>query len=313
MCECDVEFFQKSTGKNFKELKERNNLIESLKSIPLFKNFTYKKIEILANIIKIEEFESGRKIIVQGEHSNKFYILKKGRIDIFVNNNYIRTLNPNEYFGERALFFNEPRSATAVATDNVMAFAIDKEDFKKIIESNLKDYLITRFFLQDNTVQLEDLDYIKELGNGNYGTVSLVTTRTTGFFYAIKSISRLQIDHEQLHKNLELERSILLQIDHPFIVKLVKTLKDSRFIYFLMEYIKGKELFDVIREIGLLNNYQCKFYGCSIILAVEYLHERKFIYRDIKPENIIVNEKVLLCFIKGIYKVNRFWDCENNY
>jgi cGMP-dependent protein kinase len=268
-----------------------------LRKIPLFKNFTYKKIDTLSGLIKIENFEEGKKIITQGENSTKFYILKSGKIDIFVNNNYIRSLNPNEYFGERALFFNEPRSATAIATENVLAYVIDKEDFKKIIETNLKEYLINRFFLQDNTIQLEDLDYVKELGNGNYGTVSLVITRNTGFFYAIKSISKKQIDCEQLHKNLELERSILLQIDHPFIVKLVKTLKDSRFVYFLMEYIKGKELFDVIRDIGLLNDFQCKFYSCSILLAVEYLHERKFIYRDIKPENIIVNEKVLTNFI----------------
>ena len=55
-----------------------------------------------------------------------------------------------------------------------------------------------------------------------------------------------------------------------------------------MDYIKGKELFDVIRDIGLLNKFQTQFYGASIMLAVQYLHERKFIYRDIKPENIMV-------------------------
>ena len=87
---------------------------------------------------------------------------------------------------------------------------------------------------------------------------------------------------------MELERSILVKIDHPFIVKLVKTMKDKNYVYFLMDYIKGKELFDVIRDIGLLNKYQTQFYGASIMLAVQYLYERKFIYRDIKPENIMV-------------------------
>ena len=86
---------------------------------------------------------------------------------------------------------------------------------------------------------------------------------------------------------MELERSILVKIDHPFIVKLVKTMKDKNYVYFLMDYIKGKELFDVIRDIGLLNKYQTQFYGASIMLAVQYLHERKFIYRDIKPIKLI--------------------------
>ena len=57
-----------------------------------------------------------------------------------------------------------------------------------------------------------------------------------------------------------------------------------------MKYIKGKELFDVIRDIGVLNKSQTQFYGGILMVAVVYLHERKFIYHDIKPENVIVNE-----------------------
>ena len=57
-----------------------------------------------------------------------------------------------------------------------------------------------------------------------------------------------------------------------------------------MDYIKGKELFDVIRDIGLLNKEQSQFYIGSIMLALKYLHEKRIIFRDIKPENIMVLE-----------------------
>ena len=135
------------------------------------------------------------------------------------------------------------------------------------------------------------MEYCAQLGQGNFGTVALVKNRKNNFNYAIKIISRQQIDNEGLHHNLELEKNILLQIDHPFIVKLVKTLKDVKHLYFLMEYIKGKELFDVIRDIGLIDKTQKQFYSASLMFAVDYLHERRFIYRDIKPENVIVIQK----------------------
>ena len=145
-----------------------------------------------------------------------------------------------------------------------------------------------RLYLQDSSIELKDLDYVSNLGSGSFGMVSLVRSRKTKYEYAIKSIIKKQIDYEQLHANLDLEKKILLRIDHPFIVKLVKTLKSEKHIFYLMEYIRGKELFDVIRDIGILSKYQTQFYGGALLLALNYLHERKYIYRDIKPENVMV-------------------------
>ena len=273
---------------SLKMLGEKSSYIERLRKVHLFKNFTNAKFENLSKKLKTEKIPNGKNVITQGEEGTRFYIVKKGLVDIFVKDKYIRTMNENEYLGERALFFKEPRSATAKAHGDVEVFYLEKDDFETVIEKNLKDYLKDRLYLQDNTVQLNDLIYYMKLGSGSYGNVSLVKSSKNKYFYAIKNISCKQILYNQLHSNLELERSILVKIDHPFIVKLVKTMKDKNYVYFLMDYIKGKELFDVIRDIGLLNKFQTQFYGASIMLAVQYLHERKFIYRDIKPENIMV-------------------------
>ena len=130
-------------------------------------------------------------------------------------------MNENECLGERALFFQEPRSATAKANGDVEAFYLEKEDFTSTIETNMKEFLMNRLYLQDNTVQLSDLLFYDKLGSGNYGSVSLVKSKKNNFFYAIKNISTKQILFEQLHKNLELERSILLQIDSSFFYRKV--------------------------------------------------------------------------------------------
>ena len=279
---------KKKNGCSLKEIIERSSKIEQLRRVALFKNLSKVKFDLLAKKIKTEKIPAKHNVITQGEEGTRFYIIKKGLIDIYVNKKYIRTMNENEYLGERALFFKEPRSATATAHGDCEVYYLEKEDFETVIEKNLLDYLNNRLYLQDESITLDQLTYLTKLGSGSYGNVSLVKSNKKNFFYAIKSIYNKQILYTQLHKNLELERRILLRVDHPFIVKLVKTLKDDRFIYFLMDYIKGKELFDIIRDIGLLNKKQTLFYGASIMLAVRYLHQRKFVFRDIKPENVMV-------------------------
>ncbi len=290
LIEADTKEFLNLLGGSFKQLMNQTEIIKSLSHISIFKNLPQEKLEYIIQGISEEKFNDGDIIVNQGEEGDKFFVIKKGKVNIYINNKYIRTLNEKEYFGERALFFNEKRSATIIALDEVILYSISKEDFEKNIENNLKEHLMNRLYLQDNMIELKDLIFKLQLGTGNYGNVCLVRNKKNKFPYAIKAISRNQINQEQLHENLELERSILLKIDHPFIVKLVKSLKDEKNIYFLMEYIKGKELFDVIRDIGLLSKIQTQFYGASLMLSVDYLHERKCIFRDIKPENVIVNQ-----------------------
>ena len=290
LIEADTKQFLNLLGGSFKQLMDQTEIIKYLSHISIFKNLPQEKLEYIIQVISEEKFNDGDIIVNQGEEGDKFFVIKKGKVNIYINNKYIRTLNEKEYFGERALFFNEKRSATIIALDEVILYSISKEDFQKNIENNMKEHLMNRLYLQDNMIELKDLIFKLQLGTGNYGNVCLVRNKKNKFPYAIKAISRNQINQEQLHENLELERSILLKIDHPFIVKLVKSLKDEKNIYFLMEYIKGKELFDVIRDIGLLSKLQTQFYGASLMLSVDYLHERKIVFRDIKPENVIVNQ-----------------------
>ena len=68
-------------------------------------------------------------------------------------------------------------------------YYLEKDAFESVIEKNLKDYLKDRLYLQDNTVQLNDLIYYMKLGSGSYGNVSLVKSSKNKYFYAIKNIS----------------------------------------------------------------------------------------------------------------------------
>ena len=83
----------------------------------------------------------------------------------------------------------------------------------------------------------------------------------------------------------------------PFCVNYVRSYKDENFIYFLMEYINGLQLFDVIRIIGILNTDQTRFYGAIMLEFLEKIHSKNIIYRDLKPENVMVSENGYLKLI----------------
>ena len=282
----EILFYLKCT--KFDEVFNKNLIFENLSQIILFKAFSPLKLYKLIDLIHIENYKDGEKIITEGINGDKFYIVKTGQVEVFQRNIYLRTLNSMEYFGERALLMNEVRSASVIAKGDVELYCLDKDNFKSNLSNMMLNYLNISLYLHDETVSLNDLLFIKEIGKGNYGSVSLVMNKKTKFPYAIKAICKNLIIKDDLAENILLEKNILLKIDHPFIVKLVKSLKDENNVYFLLEYVKGKELFEVIRDIGYLSKEQTNFYIASIMTAINYLHERKIIYRDIKPENIMV-------------------------
>ena len=300
LAEIDYSKFKELIGGDIKTAQTKSNQLNSFGNISLFRILSDEKIEFLQNNLKIEKFQNGKKIINQGDVGDKLYIIKSGRVDFFVNSRYIRSQNEGEDFGAKSLILSsDKRTATAIANGEVQCYTLTAKVFKSILEPNLYEYFTNKFALEDNTIELKDLDNIKELGSGNFGSVNLVRNKKNKQFYAIKALDLEQIKMENLEVCVELEKNVLLKTDHPFIMKMVKYLKNENYIFFINEYIKGKELWDVIRDIGLLNKEQTQFYIASILLAINHLHKKKIIYRDIKPENVMVN-------VKGYIKIIDF-------
>ena len=160
-----------------------------------------------------------------------------------------------------------------------------------MIDEGIRKQLKKRMELQNDSILLSDLLLLKLLGKGMFGNVFLVYSTASSVLYALKTVQRTKISAYDIYDNIVLERKILLQLDHPLIIKLVKTFKDENRLYFLMEFVQGIDLFDALRDLGLLNNENSKFYISCVLLIFEHLHERSIIYRDLKPENIMIDSE----------------------
>jgi cGMP-dependent protein kinase len=292
IAEADFGEIKNALGGSLKAAKNISSKINTIAKINFFRNLTDEKKELIQKELKIEKFNNGKKIIMQGGVGNKLYIIKEGRVDFFLNSKYIKSCYEGDDFGSKSLIFSDAKNAaTVIANGSVVCYTLSAEMFKSILDPSLMEYFQNKFFLEDYSIELKDLDNIKELGRGSYGFVNLVRSKKNKHLYAIKALNLQQIKLENLQESVELEKNVLLKVDHPFIMKMVKYLKNETHIFFITEYIRGKELWDVMRDIGLCDKSQTQFYGASMLSAINYLHQHHYIYRDLKPENIMINEK----------------------
>jgi serum/glucocorticoid-regulated kinase 2 len=121
--------------------------------------------------------------------------------------------------------------------------------------------------------------------------VVLAQKKDTGKYYAIKILKKAQIISENMFQKTLAEKTILQQNRHPFLVRLEYAFQTETKLYFVLEFMVGGELFNHLRREIRFPEARAKFYAVCIVLGMGFLHDNNYIYRDLKLENVLLDEK----------------------
>ena len=299
---CSIEKIShfKSTIKKTNNTLSFFSQLQYMKKTQIFRNTSDNKLIKICHLMNKEKYNDGDIILKEGEIGDKFYIIKKGKVKVYKDNKYIRVLEVGNCFGETSLLIHKPRTATIIAVDKCSFYVLTKKVFDEVMDKNMLDYLKKKIALQDNfSMTLNDLYYCKNLGQGKFGIVTLVHNKN--HFYAIKAVNKKLAERQNiLIKYFLEEKKVLLQLDHPFIMKLVRTFKNEENIFYLLEYIHGKSLSKYLSSRypeQLKNKIETRFYISFLLIILNYLNSKNIIHRDLKPDNIMIDSNGYLKLI----------------
>jgi len=151
--------------------------------------------------------------------------------------------------------------------------------------------------VSEEVTSLGELRRVCTLGRGSYGEVLLVEHATSARRYALKAVSKGLVKRQFAERRIAWERELLLMVDSPFVVQLHKTFRDEQHVYFLLEAALGGSLLELLHmrsEIFTEDSPRgstAAFYVACLVAALEHLHERRIVYRDLKPENALLDAR----------------------
>ena len=291
----------------FHESTVKKNL-ELLSKIPDFSDYVGSpQLKKLAEILNPMKFEDGDIIIQQGDPGNIFYIVEEGQCRVEVDGQLLsHRIKQGCFFGEAALVTDQPRTASIIADGPCVCVGLDRTSFVEVLgpfdlfrqrvqNSPTVKKVRSMSHVLPTHIDMSLLETKRILGVGGFGVVTLRADLSQNTLapnlVAVKEIKKQLVVMHGMQRLVSREKDILQLIDSPFILKLFGTSRDTNSIYFVMEYLPGGDLFDLLDERGPFPEESVRFYAGCIISGLSAIHSHGIVYRDMKLENLVINDK----------------------
>ncbi|XP_056872356.1 rho-associated protein kinase 2-like isoform X4 [Takifugu flavidus] len=188
-----------------------------------------------------------------------------------------------------------PQSALNLETllDSISALARDLNypalRKNKNIDAFLNRYEKAASQLQELQVKLSDFDKVKLIGRGAYGEVQLVRHKASQKVYAMKQLNKFEMIKRSDSAFFWEERHIMAFSNSPWVVQLCCAFQDDRHLYMVMEFMPGGDLVTLTMNYDIPEKW-ARFYTAEVVLALDAIHSMGFIHRDVKPDNMLLDQ-----------------------
>uniref|UniRef100_A0A8C7P5S8 Rho-associated protein kinase n=1 Tax=Oncorhynchus mykiss TaxID=8022 RepID=A0A8C7P5S8_ONCMY len=189
----------------------------------------------------------------------------------------------------------DPKSALNLESllDSMNALALDLDypalRKNKNIDAFLNRYEKAMVKMRDLQIKLEDFDKVKMIGRGAYGEVQLVRHKASQKVYAMKQLSKFEMIKRSDSAFFWEERDIMAFSNSPWVVQLCCAFQDDLHLYMVMEYMPGGDLVTLTMNYDMPEKW-VRFYTAEVVLALDAIHSMGFIHRDVKPDNILLDQ-----------------------
>jgi len=301
---------EESTAKHLEHIK-------LLAEVPSLKgSLSTRQINSIAGALKERTFAAGENIIVQGdkgdaegEDGQKFYFVSNGTVSVKIDGKEVKQLGTGDFFGERALITNDPRNATIQAIGDVECLTLSATDFMFMLGSN-EEIKATNQTRETEDVSgdtkrvacdkkdLDHYDVLRVIGQGTFGRVKLAQDKGSKVVVAIKCLQKVQIVQMKQVQNVMSEKEAMEAFAHPFVLKLLGKAQDQDQLYLILELCQGGELWSLLYQsrallrtaIGGFEEPTARLYAAEVISGLGYIHKQGYMYRDLKPENLMIDK-----------------------